>query len=59
MNARNPPMSVLAKLGSIVVHLQECHSVMDLAAIVRLVNDQEIQEWLAEADRLALLPKKR
>jgi hypothetical protein len=56
-------MSLQCKLGSIVVHAEEAVSNkghhFDVAAILALVNDPEVQEWLAAMRKLSLLPVKR
>lgn len=58
------PLSLIVKLGSLVVHCQEDIDSdgsafrFDLAAIRSLANDQEIQAWLDSLDP-ALLPVKR
>lgn len=61
--ALNPPASVLCKLGSIAVHAEEMMSddghAFDRHAIQSLLDDREVKAWLAEMDRLALLPVKR
>ena len=55
--------SLLTKLGSVVVHIEEFFSTegkpVDKAAIESLIDDNEIQSWLEEMDKLSLLPKKR
>jgi hypothetical protein len=54
---------LLAKLGSVIVHVEECLSptghAFDLAAINSLIEDPEVQEFLKEMRLLALLPEKR
>lgn len=59
----HPNVSVLCKLGSIVVHLQEASSkeahIFDLKALIPLIEDVEVKAWIKEMDRLALVPKKR
>ena len=63
MDKTVPNMSILCKLGSIMVHLQEFFSptghTNDMDAVKSLLDDAEINEWLKEMDRLSLLPKKR
>lgn len=58
-----PTLSLLTKLGSLVVHMEEIMSptghVFDRAAIEQLLNDTEVKFWLARMDDLALLPVKR
>jgi hypothetical protein len=58
-----PPVRLLAKLGSIVVHVDEAagkggHE-FDWAAIRSLLADREVQDWLVGMDAAGLLPKKR
>lgn len=58
-----PEATLLCKLGSIVIHAEEMlsnkgHS-FDVKALKGLLEDEEVQEWLKEMDRLVLLPKKR
>ena len=59
----NPTPSLLCKLGSIAVHVEEMFSVtghgFDRAAIEGLIRDSEVQEWLKLMDELAMLPRKR
>lgn len=55
--------TLLAKLGSIVVHLQECDlantsATFDLVAVKALAADPEVSAWLATIDPV-LLPVKR
>lgn len=57
-----PTISLASKLGSIVVHVEEgigpgAHP-FDLVALDSLVNDPEVQWWLASLPA-ALLPVKR
>lgn len=55
-------LSLLVKLGSLVVHLQEWDegngAQGDWDAVCALVDDQEIADWLATFGP-ALLPEKR
>jgi hypothetical protein len=59
-----PSTSLLCKLGSIAVHAEEMidpkkgHS-FDLKALESLLSDPEVKGWIAEMDKLALIPKKR
>jgi hypothetical protein len=59
----NPSVALLAKLGSILVHVEEYlspdGSPFDRAAIDAGLNDAELRAWLAGMDRLTLVPKKR
>ena len=62
-DALKPGASLLVKLGSIAVHVEELISPagheFDKAAIQTLLNDVEVKSWLEEMDALAFLPKKR
>lgn len=58
-----PAMSLLVKLGSIMVHAEEMlepggHA-HDVAAIKSLLADPEVVAWREEMDAMALLPVKR
>ena len=58
-----PPIALLVKLGSIVVHADEYvggngHQ-FDLDAIKALVADREVLAWLASMDTKAFLPIRR
>ncbi len=59
----HPSPSLLAKLGSIVVHAEELLSskghYLDREALMGLLNESEVRDWLAQMNELALLPKKR
>ena len=61
MKALKPETSLLCKLGSIAVHAEEMMSddghKLDHAAILSLLGDPEVKEWIA--DMGALLPVKR
>lgn len=58
----NPPMSLLVKLGSLAVHVEEMLSAKghdyDRNAIQTLLDDPEVKEWLAAMDKMSFLPKK-
>lgn len=58
-----PSAGLLAKLGSVVVHAGELFSsgghAFDRAALNNLVTDPEVEEWLAQMRKLALIPEKR
>lgn len=71
-NYARPPLEVLAKLGSLAVHIEEFldnipggavslyeDARFDVADMRRLLEDKAVQEWRASMDALALLPKKR
>ena len=59
-----PPLSLLCKLGSIVVHVEEgararmAHA-YDWAAIRSLLADREVQGWIEGMRNKALVPVKR
>jgi hypothetical protein len=59
----SPSAALLCKLGSLVVHAEEMLSAkghhFDLDTIRSLLADSEVKAWLAQMDKLALLPKKR
>jgi hypothetical protein len=59
----HPAPALLCKLGSIIVHAQECLSSdwhpFDRAALEALLADPEVREWLQEMDKASLLPKMR
>lgn len=58
-----PAISLLCKLGSIAVHVDEMLSAdghaFDRGATERLLADPEVRAWMTMMDKLALLPKKR
>ena len=62
-NPLKPTASVLCKLGSILVHVQEMQSAkghhFDKLAWEALMLDDEVTEWLRDMDKLAMIPKKR
>lgn len=58
-----PPATVLVKLGSIAIHVEEMlqphgHA-FDKHALDSLMNDPEVAHWLSAMDKMALLPVKR
>lgn len=59
----NPSISLLIKLGSIVVHADEYTSAgshdVDREAIRSGLMDDDVQAWIAEMTKLAFLPLKR
>lgn len=63
MNVLRPEMSILIKLGSVFVHVEEAMSNkghnFDVLALKQLLSDPELNEWIKEMDKLALIPKKR
>jgi hypothetical protein len=58
-----PSLSTLCKIGSILVHIDEGLSEsghpFDLIVLRNLLADGEVRAFVAELDRLALLPVKR
>lgn len=60
---RNPPASLLAKRGSILVHVEEAESAgghaFDWVAVKSLLADPEVRTWLATMDELGFLPRRR
>jgi hypothetical protein len=58
-----PSASLLCKLGSIAVHADEMLSAdghrFDVESLKTCFVDGEVRAWLAEMDRLAMIPKKR
>lgn len=63
MKALKPSTSLLCKLGSIVIHVQEAKSSnghdYDWISLNLLLADPEIEDWIDEMDKLSLVPKKR
>lgn len=61
--ALKPSAVILIKLGSIAVHAEEMLSGkghhFDVEVLKALLNDSDVKTWLAEMDKLALLPQKR
>lgn len=58
-----PAPALLAKLGSIAVHVDEGlgqggHA-FDRMALASLLVDPEVADWLAEMRKLAMIPEKR
>lgn len=58
-----PPIALLVKLGSIVVHVDEALSnhghPFDIEALKALAADRDVQAWLAAMDAAAFLPIRR
>lgn len=58
-----PAVTLLVKLGSIAVHVDEMLSpdghAYDREAIKSLLDDPEVKEWIAAMDKMAFMPKKR
>ena len=63
MGALKPTVTLLVKLGSIAVHVDELLSPnghhFDKVALDQLMRDQEVVEWLSEMNKMAMLPVKR
>lgn len=63
MNPLAPSSSLLCKIGSALVHVEEARGkkghAFDWGAFDAILSDPEVKAWLADMDRLALLPKKR
>jgi hypothetical protein len=61
LNPLRPSLSLLCKLGSIIVHVEEALSgkghAVDYEAIKPLLRDAEVQQWIR--DMGVYLPKKR
>lgn len=59
----SPTKSLLVKLGSIIIHLQEYQSPRghpyDLETANSLLNDDEVKRWLGLMNGMGLLPVKR
>ena len=62
-DALKPSPSLLSKIGSIIIHLEEFESsdghYFDRIVLQQLFNDPEVKEWLKQMNKLAMLPKKR
>jgi hypothetical protein len=58
-----PSLALLCKLGSIAVHVDETMSsdghIFDAAALKQLNADPEVQAWIADMTKMALVPTKR
>jgi len=58
-----PSPSLLSKLGSITVHVEEMLSnkghEFDLSALKSVLNDVEVKAWLKSMQDMALVPVKR
>lgn len=63
MNCLKPSVSLLVKLGSLIVHFDETRSskshMFDTNAIETLLNDAEVKAWLDSMNKAAYLPVKR
>jgi hypothetical protein len=58
-----PSMALLAKLGSIIVHVEEANSVgghfFDWIAITSLLNDGEVKDFVSALRKQGFVPRKR
>ena len=63
MEALKPSPSILSKLGSLVIHIEESMNskghIFDMITVKSIIEDEEVKEWLKAMDKLALIPKKR
>lgn len=63
MDVFAPPVGLLCKIGSIIVHFDEGAGTgghdFDWTAARSLLADREVIEWLEGMDAKGLLPKKR
>ena len=59
----SPARALLAKLGSIIVHIEEFSSPtghgFDEAAFRVLIEDAEVMDWIKAMREFALIPEKR
>lgn len=62
-NPFQPEVSLLVKLGSIAVHVDEMLSPggheFDRVAIQQLLSDADVKSWISDMHKLAMLPVKR
>ena len=62
-NPLKPPITLLVKLGSIAIHIEELASPsghhFDKIAVASLLNDPEVKDWLAQMNAMAMIPRKR
>lgn len=62
-DALKPSAALLAKLGSIVVHVEEARSPgghhFDWHTTDVLMQDDEVKEWLNSMQKMAMVPRKR
>jgi len=58
-----PDTTLLCKLGSIAVHVEEGLSAQghhfDWAVVKALLDDEQVKHWIKQMDELALVPRKR
>ncbi len=63
MDMTRPSLSLLVKLGSIAVHVEELLSPnghhFDRDALNSLLQDTEVREWMQIMSKAAMLPVKR
>jgi hypothetical protein len=63
MDPLKPSLALLIKLGSMVVHYEEMLSrkghEFDKHALDTLTRDEEVVEWFATMNKMAMLPLKR
>lgn len=63
MHSDTPPLSLLVKLGSAIVHADEAMSengvAEDEGAFRQLLADPEVSTWISEMTESGLLPVKR
>jgi hypothetical protein len=62
-NPLRPTASLLVKLGSIAIHAEELLSPtghpLDRVAMQTLYGDEEVKDWIAQMNAMAMLPVKR
>lgn len=58
-----PTLSTMAKVGSILIHVEEGRSrdgsPFDWSTVDSLMQDSEVQQFLTDLRALALIPRKR
>lgn len=63
MSALQPSPALLAKLGSIAVHVDEMLSAdghaYDRFALEQLIRDPDVTAWIEEMNGMAMVPRKR
>lgn len=62
-NVLSPPPATLAKLGSIIAHVEEGAGIdghhFDWHTVFTLIQDADVQAWLAAMRALAFVPQPR
>jgi hypothetical protein len=62
-NPLNPSASLLCKMGSVLVHVEELTSpkghIFDHQAFKTAYSDPEVQAWIEEMSKMGFLPVKR